>query len=389
MTIHQDHSTIVVPGASTTTRDPFDVLDEIVFDESEQAQKPILEIPRLYWLNGLPAVRENEDTIAVGLHIRAGIDPILDQTMQSMGIQYYHVQHKKPDKDGNTAPKPYYCLRNCSLFVVAERLQSTLEMNRTDDRRGIAFNWGTICDDHGKPEVHKSGKNQGREKHGTTLKLRVFVQELYQRGYYNWFPLTISGFGTDEILKALNEQYRVLETYSELRRAQGKNAVAPFYLFSVVLTPGRSKLVGEPPDQGTIYPIMAQVPDTIDREYLRTHLAPKSLIEEIREGLLTETILWSMDESTKIKNGRGDPLALPAGSAPSQAQVGSPANGPQDEGDRFVQEAELKWILGVYCGNNEQKAHDICGHFGVASTDQLRMSHFRQLVAQAQSAGKH
>ena len=169
----------------------------------------------------------------------------------------------------------------------------------------------------------------------------------------------------------------MLETYSELRRAQGKNSVAPFYLFSITLTPGRPKLVGEPPEQGTIYPIIAQVPSQIDTEYLKAHVAPKPLIEGIREGLLTESILWSMEESAKIKNGRGEQLALSAGNTP--LQIASSANVPQDEGDPLVQEPQLTWILRVYCGNNEQKTRDICGHFGVASTDQLRMSHFKVL----------
>ncbi len=393
MQTYEQHHTITVPGANPTPNDPFDELDEIQFDVSEQAEKPILELPRLWWFNGLPT--DADDTSAVGWHIKAGIDPVLDETMESMGIQRYLVQHKKADKDGNNEPKPYWRLRTCSLFVVAQRVQSPLEMNRGDDRFGIAFNWGTVYNDHGQPEIHKDGKNAGKQKRGTVLKIRAFVHELYQHGYYSWLPCTISGFGTDEILKALGEQYRVLEYYSELRRGQGKNAFAPFYLFSIPLTPGRPKLVGEHSEPGTIYPITAQVPSQIDRDYLNAHLAPNALIEVIRGGLLAETVYWSMEESAKIKNGRGEqPLALGAGTSSSNSdQIGSPAtfNAPQNEDDPFVRQAELTWILGVYCGNNEQKAHDICGHFGVPSPDQLRMSHFRALVAQVRSAqnGKH
>ena len=162
MTTYEQPRTITVPGTDTTTNDPFNDLDGIEFDQTEQAAKPILEIPRLYWLNGLPT--DAEDTSAVGWHIKAGIDPVLDETMQSMSIQRYLVQHRKADKDGKNEPKPYWRLRTCSLFVVAQRLQSTLEMNHSDERLGIAYNWGTVYDDHGKPEVYKSGKNQGERE---------------------------------------------------------------------------------------------------------------------------------------------------------------------------------------------------------------------------------
>jgi hypothetical protein len=388
MQTYEQQSTITVPGTNRTPNDPFDELDEIEFGEGEQAEKPILEIPRLWWFNGLPT--DADDTSAVGWHLKAGIDPILDKTMKNMGIQRYLVQHKRPDKDGSTAPKPYWRLRTCNLVIVAQRLQSALEMKRTDERQGIAYAWGTVYDDHGKPEVHKSGKNMGKEKRGTVLHLRAFVHEMYEHGYYNWLPFTMFGFGTDEVLKALAEQYRFLEYYSELRRARGKNPVAPFYLFSLRLGPGKPKLVGEPPDQGTIYPIVAEVPERVDRAYLEQHLIPKPLIEQIRDGLLTETVLWSIDESMKIKNGRGEQqLAIAGGTSQSRDdQTSSPAtsNVPQNGDDPFVQQPQLTWILGVYCGNDEGKARDICGYFGVPSTDQLRMSHFRYLVAQVQSA---
>src|SRR5437667_9828756 len=105
MTTHDKQHTITVP--SKTASDPFDELD-IEFDKSEQAEKPILEIPRLWWFNGLPT--DADDTSAVGWHIKAGIDPILDETMQSMGTQHYLVQHRKADKDGKNEPKPYWRL---------------------------------------------------------------------------------------------------------------------------------------------------------------------------------------------------------------------------------------------------------------------------------------
>lgn len=381
-----EHTTITVPGAALTD-DAFDNLD-IEFDEHEQAEKPVTEEARLWWFNGLPT---DTDVSAIGWHIKAGINPYIDETMDGMGVQRYLVQHKKPDKDGNTDPKPYWRLRSCSLIIIAQRLQSTLEMNRmVDDRQGLAYAWGPVRDDAGNPVINTKGKNQGKEKRGTVLKFRAFVHELYRHGYYEWFPFTITGFGSDDVLKALGDQYRVLEYYKSVRLAQGKNAVAPFYLFSIPLGPGQMKLVGEPPDQGSIYPIISQVPATIDKEYLKQHVIPRELIDQLREGLVTETVVWSIEESGKIAAGRGDQgtsLALPEGThAPAPEQISAPSAQPQDD---LVQQAQLTWIVRTRCGGDEQKVQKICRDFGVSSPNQLRMSHFRALVSQVQTASSN
>jgi hypothetical protein len=381
-----ERSTITVPNP-TPTDEAFETFD-IDFEENEQAEKPITEEARLWWFNGLPT---DTDISAIGWHIKAGINPYIDETMEGMGVQRYLVQHKRPDKDGSTAPKPYWRLRSCSLIIIAQRLQSTLEMNRnTQDRQGLAYAWGPVLDDEGKPVINTKGKNQGKEKRGTVLKLRAFVHDLYKNGYYDWFPFTITGFGSDDVLNALSDQYRVLEYYKSLRLAQGKNAVAPFYLFSIPLGPGAMKPVGEPPDKGTIYPIVSQIPTTIDKFYLTQHLVPKELIDQLRDGLLTETLVWSMEESGKIATGRGkqgEPLVLSEGThAPAQGQISAPgAPLVPNQDDPLVQQPQLAWITHQYCGDDQQKVRQICDYFGVPSLDQLRMSHFRTLVSQAQN----
>jgi hypothetical protein len=311
--------------------------------------------------------------------------------MEGMGVQRYLVQHKKSDKDGNTDPKPYWRLRSCSLIVIAQRLQSTLEMNRCmEDRQGLAYAWGPVLDDAGNPVINTQGKNQGKVKRGTVLKFRAFVHELYRHGYYEWFPFTITGFGSDEVLKALSDQYRVLDYYKGLRLGQGKNAVAPFYLFSIPLGPGPMKPVGEPPNQGTIYPIISQIPATIDKEYLKQHLIPLELIDQLRDGLVAETVVWSIEESGRIAAGRGDQgasLALLEGAYSStQEQISAKSTELQDG---LVQPPQLTWIVRTFCNGDEQKVQQVCRDFGVTSPDQLRMSHFRTLVSQVQAASSN
>ncbi|MBX5449376.1 hypothetical protein [Thermogemmatispora sp.] len=64
------------------------------------------------------------------------------------------------------------------------------------------------------------------------------------------------------------------------------------------------------PLQGSIYPITARVPATLDKGYLKQQLIPCDLIERIRGRLLFETAIWSIDESARIASGKGRPVEL-------------------------------------------------------------------------------
>src|SRR5260370_33157523 len=105
------------------------------FAQGEQADKPMTEEARLWWFNGLPT---DTDTMAIGWHIKAGVNPCLDEILQAMGGTQYLVQHKRPDKDGKTEPKPYWRLRGASLISVPQPLQSPLGIERDrPDRVGV------------------------------------------------------------------------------------------------------------------------------------------------------------------------------------------------------------------------------------------------------------
>ena len=383
--------TITIPGEKPDL-DAF----EMDFEAYEQAEKPVTEDSRLYWFNGLPT---NTDLNAIGWHLKYKINPKLDETLEgilrddntalrdAMGLQLYEVQHKRAGKDGKNDPVMYWRLKSCSLVIVAHRKQSTLEMKRRTDRLGIAWNWETVRDEAGIIKVNKVGK----EARQTLLKMRVFIHELYQLGVTDWFPVTISGFGTDELLKAFDDHYRVLEAYSEGRRAQGKNPIAPFYLFSLPTTSGPVKLVGEPPDQGSIYPIVSQVPTTINKGYLAEHFVGPDLAKFIREELLDLTTMWSYEESLKIAEGTSSDGQLllsenasvlavdPAQSAPS---AGTPST------DAFVDAEQLQWIRTQYCAGNEETLRQICTFFQAdpAAPTQLRVSHYQKLLEMAQQA---
>jgi hypothetical protein len=378
MVTYNQTTTVSIPSA-TYTDEMFDAF-EMDFAQGEQADKPMTEESRLWWFNGLPT---NTDTAAIGWHIKAGVNPSLDETMQLMGVSQSLVHHRRPDKDGKIEPKPYWQLRDASLIVIAAKLQSFQEMNRNlQDRSGLAYAWQPVYDEGGQPVFNR----QGKQKRQKTLKMRVFIHDLALHGYNEWFFVTLSGFTTDTMFQALTEQYRVLDTYSDYRRAQGKNDIAPFYLFSLPTTPGAMKLVGKPPDQGSIYPIMTQVPTNITKDYLKAHMTPKHLIEHIREQVLEEAIVWSIQESMRMDQGR-------LGQEEQRPALNGPSNEPSSvssvqEADPLIQQPQITWIEQHYCKGDLQKVPMVCAHFGVDRPEDLRMSHFREMIGKANAALK-
>lgn len=52
--------------------------------------------------------------------------------------------------------------------------------------------------------------------------------------------------------------------------------------------------------QSPIYPMMAQVPEQIGKDYFAEHLIPPTMLTLIREGLLDSTIQWSIEKSMAL-----------------------------------------------------------------------------------------
>jgi len=358
------------------TDEAFEAFD-VDFAEEEQAGKPITEEVHLLWFNGLLT---NTSTMAIGWHIEAGINLSLDEVMEGMGVHQYLVHMRSSKGSNKTEPKPYWHLREASLIIIAKRLQSPLEMNRSlQDRIGLAYAREPVHDEQGQSVFVKQGKQRQKK----VLKMRVFVHELVRQGYSEWFPVTLSGYDTDPIFDALIQQYRVLEYYSAYRREQGKNAVAPFYLFSLPTAPGAMRTIRASPDQGSIYPITARVPKVVDKVYLRHHLIPMHLVERIREHVLDEAVVWSIEESISINQGRAKQekgLALNRLSDEVSNTVSA------QEADPLIQQSQVAWLVRQYCKEDQRTISRVCEYFGVSRLEHLRMSQFRMLVGQRQAA---
>jgi hypothetical protein len=370
---------ITVPGATTDV--DLNTVD-LGLPEDSIPVKPILEEVWLMWYNGLPTT---DGRLAIGWHVKAGINPYLDETCQALVaqglVERYLVQHRQPDRNGNNDPKLEWHLKACSLVILADGALSPLQMNKSIERVGVAWGWGPEYDSQNKPKLNKKGE-QSRK---TTLKMRVYVHELYVNGFYSWLPLTLNGEITDDMLQALYEQYKVLEAYSAYRRASALNPAATFYTFSLPLVPsGQTRMVGEAPNQSPIYPMRAALPDVIGVDYLKAHLVPKLLFNELRDELVPEAVNWSVEESARIVTyGNADVSALNGSGAVPQIA----ANSSLSQGDPLALPAQyVGWIREHYCHNNAAVVTALCERFGVTELSQLSRSQYQQLVVEFNKA---
>jgi hypothetical protein len=343
-------------------------------DEGEQAIRPITKVARLQWFNGLPT---SEGQMAIGWHIEAGIHPLIDETMQGMGVLQYVVQHKRPDRDGQVKQLPYWALKSCSLIVITLGVYSPMQMRDPSERCGIAYGREVERDAAGQVKRYPNGT----EKTHSVLRLRAFVHELVHHGYQDWLPLTLTGTMTDCLLEALGTQFRVLDAYAEYAHSQGRQDRAPFYGFSLPLVPSATaKLVGRPPQQAPIYPMLAQVPAVVDRAYLGEHLVSTEVLTRIRDGLMDETMLWSLEESARIVQGHERDEEAAAGA------MSEPVPEADSSQDPVLTPQQLTWVVRQYCQERSERMRQVCQRFGVAQVEQLRASHFRTLVGEVRAA---
>ncbi len=385
------------PHATSTALTTLDT----AFDggSGDEAIKPVLnDHPRLQWFNGLSTTTME---MAVGWHIEADVNPLLDEVAASLGAKRYIVQHKTPAQNGEAKQLPYWALswgqKPVSLFVVSLGLQSKRQMNKTEDRVGIAYGWETVRDSQGAV-VYKP--NSAEPKKQCKLQFRAFVHELVTAGFDEWLQVGIAGYLTDFMLDALNEQFRALEAYASHTEAQnGQRRNAPFFGFSIPMLPGPVKMVGpQNGEKSPIYPMVAQVPQQLQRQYLAEHMIPRQLLERIRDGLLDETVVWSIERSVEINQGKAHPEERQEGEAEvvtgtvveevqpggTQGVVVTPATPqPGPAVDRLVNQEERSWIVSGYCMGNSSYIQTVCQRFGVTAPEQLRKSHYDTLYSEA------
>ncbi len=364
--------------------------------DGDQVIKPTLQNnPRLQWFNGLTTTTFET---AIGFHIEADVNPLLDETLSAMSAKRYIVQHKSSNQNGEAKQLPYWAMnwgaQPCSLFVLSYGLKSKYEMNKdVTDRCGIAYGWETVRDREGKI-VKKKGSDEPKRQ--CRLQFRAFIHELVRNGISSWFQVSFSGIITEDVFATLNEQFRVIEVYNSYARAKGFNN-APFYGFSLPFLPGAVKMVGpKDGDKSPIYPPVAQVPQHITGPYLVEHRIPEDLIKRIGDDkVLEDALVWSIQRSQEIVSGTNDQNAESStavtvtveensSSVPQAVPVVHAAPAVLEQEDRPVNGKELAWIKSGYCIGNSHFLKQVCDRFEVDSPSQLHLSHYT--ILQAESA---
>jgi hypothetical protein len=251
--------------------------------------QPAVADPLLQWASGL---QTKERRIYAGWLVEAGKHEQLDTAMEQAGFSQVTIKHGS----GNLVT--HWAVETANVFVVAEGVQSIGEMKSTWDRYGIAFGW-RVAREGGRMQSH--------------LRCRVFLRELLAVGYMEPLLLTIKGTVTGDLIGALTRQYDVLDAVDAFRKAAGKPTYnPPFYACSIPLGPGQEVTRGSGAASKEIAPIVTAIPTPITKEHILAHWPKRAWVEAI-EGLMDDTIAWSITTSRLIAAGEEQ-----AGGAPGE-----------------------------------------------------------------------
>lgn len=259
------------PEPSTFTRGP--------------ARRPMPRVadPLLQWSTGL---QTKERRIYAGWLLEAGKHAELDDALARAGFSPIVIKH------GSGNMVTHWAIETANLFVVAEGVQTIAEMKHTDERYGIAFGWRTL----------EGGRVQ------SVLRFRAFLRELLDVGFTEPLLVTAKSTLTGDLIAGLMRQYEVLDAVDHFRAQDRKPPMQPpFYACSIPLGPGQEVARGSGGQTREIAPIIAQIPQPITKEYIRSHWTQREWVPLV-EGLLDATIAWSVQASRLISAGEESPM---------------------------------------------------------------------------------
>lgn len=241
------------------------------------ARRPVIQVqdPLLQWATGL---QTKDRRLYAGWLVEAGKLDDLDSAMERAGYQFVTIKH------GSGALVTHWAVETANVFVVCEGVQTLGEIKGNDDRYGIALGWRTL----------EGGRSQ------SILRARVFLHDLLSVGHSDPLLLTAKSTLTGDVIKALAQQYTVLDAVDAFRVQDGKPALEPpFYACSIPLGPGQEVARGSGGQTKEITPPIARIPNPVTKEYVREHWIKKSW-SAIIEGMLDETVRWSVATSKLI-----------------------------------------------------------------------------------------
>jgi hypothetical protein len=277
---------------------------------------PRVADPLLQWATGL---QTKERRIYAGWLAEAGRLDALDEAMAQAGFSKVTIKH------GSGNMVTHWAVETANLFVVAEGVQSIGEMKHTDERYGIAFGWRTL----------EGGRQQ------SVLRFRGFLQELLGVGFAEPLLITVKSTLTGDLIAALTRQYEVLDAVDAFRHADKKPPLGPpFYACSIPLGPGQEVARGSGGQTKEITPPIAHIPTPITKEYVRAHWIKRDWAQLI-EGMLDDTIRWSVTTSQLIGMGEEQAAGAPIEEEPPQPAARAAAPRGDGNGRRQLEESLL------------------------------------------------
>lgn len=229
--------------------------------------------PLMQWAAGLATAARG---IYTGWLIAKEQSAELDLAMTRAGYEPIDIKH-------TNGIVTHWSVGEADCFVIAQDVQSMVEMRATTDRYGIAYAWRTLED----------GRRQSK------LAMRVLLRSLLEVGYRDPLLVTVKSTLTSDLLAALTRQYDVLDAAEQLKGQQ-----YPYYAFSLPLAPAADFVRrGNGGQQKEIVPMVAAVPEPIDAAYLKAHWIGKQPWVRRCEELLPATLAWSIDYSERIAAG--------------------------------------------------------------------------------------
>lgn len=252
--------------------------DETVVFTRGPARRPVQPVadPLMQWATGLQTA---DRRLYAGWLVPCQQSDTLDEALSVAGYEPVVIRH------GNGNQIAHWAIEYANLFVLAEGVQSLVEMKHTSDRYGIAFGWKQLPD----------GRWQSQ------LRFRAHLQELLQVGYTEPLLISVKSTLTSDLITALTRQYAVLDAVDAIRREQGRPPMgAPFYACSIPIGPGEEVARGSAQTKA-ITPPVAKIPEVITRDYLKARWMRREWVGLI-EGQLDATIAWSVAESCRISS---------------------------------------------------------------------------------------
>jgi hypothetical protein len=213
--------------------------------------------PILQWATGLPTT---DRRIVAGWITEAGRDEGLDRAALGAGFDRVTIKH------GSGKVVTHWHLEAADLLLIARAVPTINELRRSPLRSGIAFSWA--------------------EGERSKLRAQVYVKALVAVGYEEPLTITAKSTQTGDVIAALQRLYDLID-------ASGRLAF-PLYAFWLPTGPGADVERGAGDNTRTFAPLVALVPETITREWLRGQYAgkDKDLIGRV-EAAMESVVAWS------------------------------------------------------------------------------------------------